>query len=86
MDYETMHKTIEVIQVSGNSDDLNRCIEQFNEWRSGAGLMSCGAFDQKMIDQIVERCEDFIKEHEPHFYGCEMSVMVTDPINNRLED
>lgn len=76
--------SIEIQQVSGNSTDLNRCIEEFDEWRGGAGFLSCDASDEKMIDQIVAQCEDFIEQHKPHFDWCEMSVVVTDPVD--LED
>jgi len=71
---------IEVHQVAGNSDDLNRCIEEFDHKRSGNGLISCDASDQQMIDQIVLQCEAFIEEHKPHFDWCEMKVFVSDPI------
>lgn len=76
--------SIEIQQVSGNSTDLTRCIEEFDEWRGGAGLMSCGASDQQMIDQIIAQCEDFIESHKPHFDWCEMTVTVSDPME--LED
>ena len=71
--------TIEVQQTAGNSDDLSRCIEEFDDKRCGNGSMSCEAADQQMIAQIVMQCEDFIKEHQAQFDGCDMRVVVSDP-------
>mgnify|MGYP003152283577 CR=1 FL=1 len=70
---------ITVQQTAGNSDDLNRCIEEFDHKRGSNGLISCDASDQQMIDQIVLQCEAFIEEHRPHFDWCEMRVLVGDP-------
>ena len=70
---------ITVKQTVGNSDDLNRCIEEFETERYGNGLMSCDASDQQMIDQLVNCCEEFIEEHKPHFEWCEMRVLVSNP-------
>ena len=70
---------VEIQQVSGNSTDLTQCIEEFDFWRGGAGLLSCDASDQQMIDHIVGYCEEFIEEHQPHFDWCEMRVLVADP-------
>lgn len=67
--------TIEVQQTVGNSDDLNRCIEEFNDRRCGNGLMRCNVSDQQMIDQIVEYCDEFIAEHQRHFDWCKMEVV-----------
>ena len=46
---------------------------------AGNGSMSCEAADQQMIAQIVMQCEDFIKEHQAQFDGCDMRVVVSDP-------
>ena len=70
---------ITVKQTVGNSDDLNRCIEEFETERCGNGLMSCDASDQQMIDQLVNYCEEFIEEHKPYFEWCEMRVLVSNP-------
>ena len=70
---------ITVKQTVGNSDGLNRCIEEFETKRCGNGLMSCDASDQQMIDQIVSYCEEFIEEHKSHFDWCEMRVLVSNP-------
>tara|TARA_B100001093_G_scaffold75777_1_gene66570 strand:+ start:353 stop:595 length:243 start_codon:yes stop_codon:yes gene_type:complete len=73
-----------VEQTAGNSDDLDRCILEFEIRRSGNCFFSCDASDQQMIDQIVGHCEEFIEEHRPHFDWCEMRVLVGDPYE--LED
>lgn len=70
---------ITVQQTAGNSGDLNQCILEFDIQRGGNGFRSCDASDQQMIDQIIGYCEEFIKEHQPHFDWCEMRVVVGDP-------
>jgi hypothetical protein len=67
--------TIEVQQVSGNSNNLDRCIEEFNDRRCGNGFMSCASDDFQMIEQIVSQCTDFINEHQPYFDWCKMEVV-----------
>ena len=63
-----------VEQVSGDSKDLERCIEDFHTLRAGQGLLSCSNGDQRMIDQLTCLCEDFIRDHQDNFDWCKMEI------------
>ena len=63
-----------VVQVSGESDDLEQCIEEFHELRAGQGLLACSNGDQRMLDQLTWLCEDFIESHQADFDWCKMEI------------
>ena len=68
---------VRVVQISGNSKDLDQCIENFDTLRGGQGLLSCDNEDQRMIDQLTTQCRDFIESHQPDFEWCEMEIVFT---------
>tara|TARA_R110000796_G_C14512668_1_gene430031 strand:- start:651 stop:887 length:237 start_codon:yes stop_codon:yes gene_type:complete len=72
-----MYTEVRVEQVSGDSKDLDQCIEEFDYLRGGQGLLSCRSDDTRMIDQLTWLCEDFIKDRQPHFDWSEMKIVLT---------
>jgi len=71
---EGIENMLLVVQVSGNSKDLNQYIEEFHTLKAGQGLLSYDNGDQRAFDQLTGLCEDVIRDHQLNFDWVQVEV------------